>query len=241
MAGYAKKVYFSTGIEGLDKMFNPGIPKGSCVIISGCPGAGKTLMALNIVKNACVNGKRCLYLSLEESEERIRDYMEGFGWKTDYFLRKGLLRIRPLGVSDVEKITDCILKEHTKKEIRDSLLPHGFSPDVVVIDSLSTISSCIHQRGFNYRVYAQRLFKVLDEIGGTNFMITQNANDMGRYEIDEFLADGIINLYYLKNGSNRERAIEVLKMRGVGHQQSTVAFGIEKDGIKVFPEQDVFA
>jgi len=38
----------------------------------------------------------------------------------------------------------------------------------------------------------------------------------------------------------RERAIEILKIRGENHQKKIVAFKITDEGIKVFPEQEVF-
>ena len=47
-------------------------------------------------------------------------------------------------------------------------------------------------------------------------------------------------MYYLKQGNNRERAIEILKMRGAKHQEKIVAMQITEKGIVVYPEQEIF-
>ena len=38
-----KREYVRTGIEGFDKLFETGIPKGSAVLIAGGAGSGKTI------------------------------------------------------------------------------------------------------------------------------------------------------------------------------------------------------
>ena len=57
---------------------------------------------------------------------------------------------------------------------------------------------------------------------------------------EEFLADGVIVLYAIKQGNMRENAIEVLKLRGTKHQKKIVALKITDKGIEVYPEQEVF-
>ena len=59
--------------------------------------------------------------------------------------------------------------------------------------------------------------------------------------VEEFLADGVIVIYHIKKGNLRERAIEVLKLRGVAHKSKIVAMQIVSEkGIEVYPEQQIF-
>ena len=77
--------YVKTGIEGFDKLLEKGIPKGASVLISGGTGSGKTIMGLQILANAAKKGKKSLYMSFEESEDRLKEHMEDFGWHPEEY------------------------------------------------------------------------------------------------------------------------------------------------------------
>ena len=66
-----KKEYVITGIEGFDKLFEKGIPKGSSVLISGGAGSGKTIFCLQLAAYHASKGRKCYYMSFEESEEKL--------------------------------------------------------------------------------------------------------------------------------------------------------------------------
>jgi KaiC/GvpD/RAD55 family RecA-like ATPase len=61
-----------------------------------------------------------------------------------------------------------------------------------------------------------------------------------RFHVEEFVADGIISLYFLKNGYSRERAIEVRKLRGSKIVEKIVPMSITDKGIQVYPEHEIF-
>jgi circadian clock protein KaiC len=96
----------------------------------------------------------------------------------------------------------------------------------------------------SYRVYAEQLFRHLESLGVTSFLITESEADPARLTrsgIEEFLADGVIVMYNLRKGDMREGAIEVLKMRGAKFQKKVVLMEIvDGSGIAVYPNQKVF-
>nr|MDQ2999014.1 KaiA-binding protein [Chloroflexota bacterium] len=51
---------FPTGIAGLDALLNGGLPHPALVVIIGNPGAGKTILASQIIFNAARQGTRAL-------------------------------------------------------------------------------------------------------------------------------------------------------------------------------------
>src|SRR3989344_3870884 len=75
-----KDKFFKTGIDGLDDLCGKGIPAGSNILIGGGPGCGKTILSLQLLLNAAKRGEKCLYMSFEESEQRLRKHMKEFGW-----------------------------------------------------------------------------------------------------------------------------------------------------------------
>ena len=109
--------------------------------------------------------------------------------------------------------------------------------------SLTAVSSTFKGKEQSYRFYVERLFRFFEKIGSTTFLITETQqipNIFSPTGVEEFLADGVIVFYNLRKENIRETAIEVLKMRGENHQKKIVAMKINDDGIKVYPEQEVY-
>ena len=71
--------FIKTGIGGLDDLLGRGMPVGSNVLLVGGPGSGKTLMCLQMGSYLAGQGKKCLYVTLVEEEDRIKEYLTSFG------------------------------------------------------------------------------------------------------------------------------------------------------------------
>ena len=184
-------------------------------------------------------------MSFEESEERLKQHMEEFGWKPRELGRN--LKIMRSSIFDVSRTLDALIAKSQGElmiDIEPLIIPKGFKPDIIVIDSLSAISSAFSGRPDNYRSYIEHLFRFFETIGSTTFLITETEQSPTYYSrsgVEEFLADGVIVLYNIRKGDIRERAIEILKMRGTRHLNKVVAMQIiPNSGIEVYPEQQVF-
>jgi circadian clock protein KaiC len=128
-------------------------------------------------------------------------------------------------------------------KVKPLIIPKGFNPEAIVVDSLTAIISASISKEKNYRVYLQQLFSFFEETGATSFLVTETEQMPTRFSetgIEEFLADGIIVLYNVQKGDKRENAIEILKMRYSNHQKKIFAMEITTDGIKICPERQVF-
>ena len=123
------------------------------------------------------------------------------------------------------------------------VIPKEFTPDVIVVDSLTAIIAASISKEKNYRVYLQQLFSFFEETGATSLLVTETEQIPTRYSdtgIEEFLADGIIVLYNIQRGDIRENAIEVVKMRYSHHQKKMVAMEITDKGISIYPDKRIF-
>jgi circadian clock protein KaiC len=252
-----KKEFIKTGISGFDKLFNKGIPKGSPVVLAGGTGSGKTIFCLQIMAHQASQGKKCYYMSFEESEENLIQHMEDFGWKPRELIKSGNLTIKRFLTSEIyyydkdrklggniqammTKDTDPMLMELEPLAIAEAT---GFKPDFIVIDSLTAISSSFKAKEQAYRIYIERLFRFFERIGSTNFLITETKQIPEIFSptgVEEFLADGVVVFYNIRKENVRETAIEVLKMRGEKHEKKIVAMQITDKGVIVHPDQEVF-
>ncbi|MBU2637881.1 MAG: AAA family ATPase [Nanoarchaeota archaeon] len=244
----AVKEFMKTGIEGLDELLGKGVPKGAAVLLAGGAGSGKTIIGLQIVNYACKKGMKCLYMSFEESEERLRQHMSDFGWDAKSFESKNVLMIKRFNPFEITRSVDALLEKMKGElliDVQPVILPDHFKPEIIVLDSLTAIASAFTGREESYRIYIEQLFRFLENIKSTSFLITETEQMPTKFSttgVEEFLADGVIVLYAIKLNDIRENAIEVLKMRGVNHQKKIVAMRvIENKGVEVYPEQEVYA
>ena len=241
--------FLKTGIDGLDILLGEGVPLGSSVLIEGGPGSGKTITCLNIAKNVCERGRKVLYMSFEEPEERLLNHMRNFKWKVEEYIRNNLLKIKRFNALDIARSVEALLSEAKKElliEVQPVLIPPDFSPDVVIIDSLTSIGSAFSGEESRFRIYMEQLFRYLESHNITSFLIRETAHPthVGKAFVEageavSFLSDGIIVLYnvFYKKGF-RKRAIEVLKLRGVDIKRKIVEIEIKRNkGVMVYPNR----
>jgi len=237
-----------TGIGGFDELFaEKGIPQGNSVLVAGGPGTGKSILCRQICYNLVSKGKKCMYVSFEESKERIEKSMQNFGWDVKKFIEDGSFLIQKINPLDILRMKFGGLggsgsATEVSYKIKPLVIPKDFHPDVIAVDSLSAIIAASVTKDKNYRVYLQQLFSFFEETGATSFLITETEPIPVRYSdtgIEEFLADGIIVLYNIQKKDVRENAIEVLKMRYSKHEKKMVLMEITSNGIKVFPDKRV--
>jgi KaiC/GvpD/RAD55 family RecA-like ATPase len=245
------KKFVLTGISGFDELFENGIPKGSNILVAGGAGSGKTIFCLQTLEYHCSRGEKCFYMSFEESEKRLMEHMEDFGWNPKKLIDSGTLKIKRYLPSDIHYVSEkgsenaMFAKEEDSQllQLEPVTLEEGFNPDFVVIDSLTAIASAFMGKEGSYRFYAERLFRFFENMGSTNYFITETGQmpeTFSQTGVEEFLADGVIVLYNIKRENMRERAIEVLKMRGTKHQERIVAMKISEKGMVVYPKQEIF-
>lgn len=247
-----KKERHQTGIPGFDQLFQKGIPQGVSILVEGGPGSGKTIFCLQLAINSCKQGLKVLYMSFEEPEARLRSHMKNFGWEPEKYEKEGRLVIKRFNALDIARSVEALLSEAKKElliDIQPVLIPKEFKPDIVCIDSLSSISSAFSGEESRFRIYMEQLFRYLESHDMTSFLIRETANPthIGAVYVEHgeavsFLSDGIIVFYnVVYDSGKRERAIEVLKMRGEDVDRKIVKAKIlNKKGLVVYPDQQLY-
>ena len=62
-----------TGVPGLDDVLSGGFATGHVFLMEGEPGTGKTTIALRFLLEGAEAGEKCLYITLSETEQELRD------------------------------------------------------------------------------------------------------------------------------------------------------------------------
>ena len=221
-----------TGISGLDKMLNGGIPLNKTVAVCGGPGTGKTLLSFQYLYSGALEGESGLFITLVESETALKDNLKAtFAWdKLDSLLADGKIKIvkpKSINITEIVDIIENQLKSGVKR---------------VVIDSASTLRLGFKNR-LEYRQTIQEFLTLLSGLDCTSIMTYEipylNRNEI-KFGTEQFLADGIISLYNIERGEKRVRALEILKMRGTDYMEGAVPFKIAPSGIEVYVGEKVY-
>lgn len=246
-----KREVIITGITGFDELMEKGIPRGNAMLIEGGPGSGKTIFCLQAGYNAIKRGEKVLYMSFEERPERLVEHMEAFGWDVKPYIKKGTLQIKRYDSLDIARSVEALLSEAKKElliEVRPMLFPRDFKPDLVLVDSLTSISSAFSGERSRFRVYMEQLFRYLEGEDITSFLIRETptpthiglVTELGDGGAVSFLSDGIIAIYNaIHTNGKRERAIEIVKMRGESFKQGFFIMEITKDGLVVDSKRSI--
>jgi circadian clock protein KaiC len=89
----------TTGVAGLDQILSGGLPIHRQYLVEGKPGTGKTTLALQFLLAGRDQGERCLYVTLSETKDELRQVAESHGWSLNgidvYELEASEKRLKP--------------------------------------------------------------------------------------------------------------------------------------------------
>ena len=70
--------------------------------------------------------------------------MVDFGWEPEKYIKNGQLVVKRMSPLDISRSVEALLSEAKKElliEVRPMLFPENFKPDILLIDSLTSIAS----------------------------------------------------------------------------------------------------
>lgn len=220
-------------IQGLDELMEGGFPKDSTILITGGPGAGKsTFCSQFIVKGASEYKEPGVYISLEEDPDRMIKNLElSFGWPVSELVNKKLIFFTRAELYDFNKLK-LMIEDYVDK----------FSASRLVIDP-STVIGMFFEKDLDIRKSILELDKILKRLGCTVLMtceVPEGRKGISAFGVEEFTVDGIIILYYRREGDVFTRALTIRKMRATKHDTGIHPIEITRDGIIVYPTERVF-
>ncbi len=219
----------STGIPGLDELIGGGFPKGSVILLSGTCGTGKTISSLQFLWYGIQRGENGVYVSFEEPIKEVKKTARSFGWDFDKPEKEGkidMIRYDPFHIEDIIELISSSVKEVNAKRL--------------VVDSVSAIGMYIRDPA-EVRRSIYLLVLNLYKLGCTTILTSEIPPEqiqLSRFGVEEFLADGVIVLYYTRVNSYFARAITVWKMRFTQHSQRIHPYKITENGVIVYPNEE---
>jgi circadian clock protein KaiC len=211
----------TTGIAALDEALEDGYWSGSTTLIAGPSGAGKTLMGLHFVFAGAAMNEPGVFLTLQESRTQLARVIGRFGWAFDH-----------PNVTIMDRSPVDIYVDEVVYELLDRIRELGARR--VVVDSLNDLVVAtpdpLRLREFLYSL-VQRCARL-----GVSVMFTYETMELFRTtRLSEIgmshIADNVVLLQHVQDGSEMRRALSVLKSRGSTHSAVISEFKISTDGI----------
>ena len=218
------------GVPALDALIGGGLFDGSTTMVIGISGAGKTVLATQLLLEGAKGGKRGLLISLDEHPSQIIRNAGTLGLDLKAQMDDGMIHI--LYESPQELDVDAHFA-HVIKTIEQHHIQR------LVIDGVTSYSTALDNqrayRDFFHALVAYSKYHLM-----TTFFNYENPELLGISSyMPEFpvssIVDNIILLSLVELGSSLHRCIAVVKARGCKHEFDTREFTISEGGISLVP------
>lgn len=230
-----------TGIAGLDDLIEGGLPQGRSILVTGEPGTGKTIFALQFLMEGLKRGEKGIYVTADESPIDVVEQAASLGWDLE---------------PPVEAKELAILNAGT---YLSSLPGAGKERQIDVQKAVGDLASFVNQigaqrlvldpagpfvllRDTNIRIQDQTrlLIKLLRASMQTTNVLTSYAvprtGERTMHGIEEYLVAGAIVLEMIWKNDRLVRSLIVEKMRCTDVKPTQLEFDIQKNqGIVIQP------
>ena len=214
----------SSGVARLDTMLGgKGFYRGTTILVSGTAGTGKTSLAASFVDAACRRGERCLYFSFEESPGQMIRNMRSIGLDLEQWFRKKLLQFHS------SRATFYGLEMHLAIIHK---IVQEFQPKVVVLDPIGSLIQAGNRRDAHAMMI--RLIDFLKQRQITAFLtnLTSGGEALERTDVEiSSIVDTWLFTRDIELEGERNRALYVLKSRGMKHSNQLREFVLTPQGV----------
>jgi len=230
--------FVRTGIDGVDGLFSKnGYPSGNSILVLGGPGSGKSIFGMQyLYKGATVYDEPGIYVTLEETPQKIERNMAEFGWDVSKLTEEGKIIIIDATTPRIQEADSDVARsglgmDNLIRNLKDMVEKNGTKR--VVIDSLSLLAMQSSD-DFDLRTNLIRLSVSLSALDVTTIVLSEaETNEIGTsvFPPETFLFDGV--LWMMLDTNSQERRLAIRKMRGTKHVLGSYRFAIDDEGIKM--------
>ncbi|RAO76161.1 ATPase domain-containing protein [Dyella jiangningensis] len=225
------------GVPGLDTILHGGLPAGRLYLLEGQPGSGKTTLSLQFLREGVRQGERCLYVTLSETAEELREVAGSHGWDLkgiDLFELSSVEEVLGEGRNQSVFHSWEVELGETVRLIKQEV--ERLEPVRVVFDSLSELR-LLAQDPLRYRRQVLALKQFFAPRSATVLFIDDLTSE-GRDRDTHLhsISHGVISLerFALEFGAARRR-LQIQKMRGATFLAGYHDLSIQTGGVEVYP------
>ena len=214
----------SSGVGPLDAMLGGGYYRGSSVLITGSAGTGKSILAGLFAEAACRRKERTFYVSFDENPSEVVRDLSSVGIRLGPHLKSGVLRMHS---ARAETFSAEVHLMNIKRIVREH------QSRCMVVDPVSAIVKA--GAALTAGRVAERLICLAKSEGITllSTSLLQGAQPLseGTPVRISTIADTWIHLTNISQAGERNRALSIVKSRGMKHSNQVRELILSDEGI----------
>jgi circadian clock protein KaiC len=228
-----------TGIEGFDQIANGGLPEGRSTMVTGSAGCGKTVFALQfLVAGVRDFGQSGVFVTFEEAPADLMVNVRSFGWDMAAMEESNQIAVVDVTPEPGEETITSGAYDLSALMARIERTVHQVGANRVILDAVGALFPQLTDSNI-VRRELHRILAGLRKLGVTTLITMERTDEdggMGRFGVEEFVADNVIIMRNRTEQEKRRRTIEILKFRGAIHQKGEYPFTIDPSaGVIIIP------
>jgi circadian clock protein KaiC len=216
-----------SSVKQLDLLLDEGVPMGTCTLILGPSGVGKSTLAAQYLSAAASKDLCAAAFLFDEQRATFISRSDALGMRMSEYVKTGaikLAKIEPGMMSPGE------FSHSVRKAVEDDAVK------VVLIDSLTGYLTAIPEADAAI-VRLHELTSYLASCGVATFLTVAQTGMLGQAMISpidvSYIADTMFLMRFFEAGGQVRKALSVVKKRTGIHETSIREIGVENGQVKV--------
>lgn len=217
----------SSGIAELDALVNGGPLRGTCTLITGPAGTGKTTLSLQYVDASCKRGERTVIYEFDERIGTMLARAKAMGIDLEAHIAHGLLQIVQV---DPAEVSPGEFAWMIRRQIE------GTKARLIVFDSLNGYLAAMPQDQ-QLVLQMHELLSYLNQQGVVTILINPQSGLLGTMATGglniSYVADTVVLIRFFEAAGRIRKAISIIKNRGGAHEDTIRELRIDSGGVRV--------
>lgn len=216
-----------SGVAELDKLVAGGPLRGTCSILTGPAGTGKSTVATQYAMAACARGEPVTIYQFDERIGTMVSRSRDLGWDLTGLMASGLLKIVQIDPAEIApgQFAWMVRREVEQRGVR-----------LLVIDSLNGYLAAMPQEK-QLLLQMHELLSYLNQQGVLTLLINPQHGLVGTMNTGQlnisYVADVVFLFRFFEAGGRLHKAISVLKNRAGAHEDTIRELRIDNGGIRI--------
>ena len=216
-----------SGVPELDALLGGGPLRGTCTLLTGPAGAGKSTVSIQYAMAACARGEAVTMYQFDERIGTLMARARSMGLDPRKYVESGLLKIEQV---EPAEITPGEFAWRVRQEVEQR------GVRVLIIDSINGyLVSMPEEKQLLLQLH--ELLAYLSQQGVLTLLINPQSGLMGTMSTSQlnisYIADVVLLFRFFEAEGRLRKAVSVIKNRGGYHEDSIRELAVDSHGVRI--------